>query len=80
MPTAHPLYESQNRRWLKRLLYVLVLLVLVAELFIHRHAYFDFAAFFAYNALSGLVATLLLIAVALILRSLLRRPEDYYDD
>lgn len=80
MPASHPLYEPQNRRWLKRILYVLTLLVLAAELFVHRHAYFDFAAFFAYNGLSGLVATLLLIAMALILRTLLQRPEDYYDD
>ena len=80
MPASHPLYEPQNRRWLRRILYVVVLLVLAAELFVHTHAYFEFAAFFAYNGLIGLVATLLLIAVALILRSLLRRPEDYYDD
>jgi len=80
MSPSHPLYEPQNRRWLKRILFVLALLALVAELFIHVHAYFDFAAFFAYSGLIGLVATLLLIALALILRTLLQRPEDHYDD
>ena len=80
MQVSHPLYDSRNRRWLKQLGIVLALLTLIAELFVSMHGYFSFADVFGFYGVSGLVATFLITIVALILRVILQRPEDYYGD
>ena len=53
--------------------------LLLAELFLHRHEDFGFAAWFAFYALFGFVACVTLVLTAKALRRILRRPEDYYE-
>jgi len=79
MQDSHPLYQPLNRRRLKIFGIALALLTLAAEPFVHWHAYFGFADVFGFNAVSGLVATIVLIVLALLLATVLRRPENYYD-
>lgn len=80
MQDSHPLYDSRNRRRLKQLGIMLALLTLAGELFVHLHGYFSFAEVFGFYALGGLIATIVLIVIALLLRAVLQRPEGYYDD
>jgi len=54
-------------------------LLLLAELFLHRHEDFGFAAWFAFYALFGFVACVTLVLTAKALRRILKRPEDYYE-
>jgi len=54
-------------------------LLLLAELFLHRHEEFGFAAWFTFYALFGFVACVTLVLTAKALRRILKRPEDYYE-
>lgn len=80
MQDSHPLYAARNRHRLKQLGIMLALLTLAGELFVHLHGYFSFAEIFGFYGLGGLVATVILIVAALLLRAVLQRPEGYYDD
>jgi hypothetical protein len=55
------------------------ILLLLADFFVHRHAYFDWAGFPEVNAVFGLAGGVILVAAAWILRRMVRRGEDYYD-
>jgi len=54
-------------------------LLLVVELFLHRHEDFAFAAWFAFYALFGFFACVALVLTAKGLRRILKRSEDYYE-
>jgi uncharacterized membrane protein len=54
-------------------------LLLLAELFLHRHEDFTFAAWFAFYAVFGFAACVTLVLTAKVLRRILKRPEDYYE-
>lgn len=58
----------------------LVVLVVV-DLFIHKHAYFDFDGYPSFYGAFGFIACVLLVLAArFILRPLVKRKEDYYHD
>jgi len=78
MTDSHPLYKTINRQRLKFVGIILAVLTLAATPFVHGHAYFGFADVFGFHGVTGLLATLALIVLALLLAILLRRPEDYY--
>jgi len=54
-------------------------LLLVLEIFVHKHTYFAWEEWFGFYAVYGFVSCVLLVLVAkYILRPLVKREEDYY--
>ncbi|MCX8034541.1 MAG: hypothetical protein N3A00_04410 [Thermodesulfovibrio sp.] len=61
--------------------YISVIISLVAELFIHKHVYFPWEEYTFFYASFGFVAFVFLILIAKhILRPIVKRKEDYYND
>lgn len=58
-----------------------LVLLLALEFFVEKHPYFSWEKWPGFYAVFGLVACVLLVLVAkYILRPLVKRDEDYYDD
>lgn len=51
-----------------------------ADLFYHKHIQFEFERTFAFYGIFGFFAYLAIVNSAKLLRLLVQRPEDYYDD
>ncbi|MAS10031.1 hypothetical protein [Salinisphaera sp.] len=62
-----------------RLLYVLCALTLVPSLFIHPHGEFGFAEIPGFHALLAFVTGCVLVLVAIVVRRVIIRSEDYYE-
>lgn len=60
-------------------LYIVLAALLVADFFIHKHGYFHWEDKACFFAAFGFVSYVLLIIVAVVLRFLVKRDEDYYD-
>lgn len=59
---------------------VSLVLLLAAEPFIHKHPFFAWDGWFGFYPLYGFVSCLLLVVAAkYILRTFVKRKEDYYD-
>lgn len=55
--------------------------LILIDLFIHKHAYFGFDEYPSFYGAFGLVACILLVLAAkYILRPIVMRKEDYYND
>ena len=89
-PQAHPDAVGEekpgmfdNPRNVQRLLYGFygcVVMLLLVDLFYHKHAIFPWEGKFCFYAIYGFVACVILVLVAkYILRPLVMRTEDYYD-
>ena len=65
-------------RW-ARVLYVVCALTLVPSLFIHPHSEFGFAEIPGFHALLAFVTGCVLVLVAIVVRRIIIRPEDYYE-
>ena len=55
------------------------ILLLIAELFVEKHPYFDVESWFGFYALFGFVAFVVIVFIGRGLRLIISRPEDYYD-
>ncbi|MFO7803545.1 MAG: hypothetical protein R6V55_14750 [Desulfovermiculus sp.] len=55
-------------------------ILLLAEFFIHPHPPFEWAGAFGFFAGYGFVACIVLLFVARLVRLVVMRKEDYYDD
>jgi hypothetical protein len=55
-------------------------LLLLAELFIDKHGEVEIERFFGFHGFYGLIACVVLVLAAKLLRRVLIRPENYYDD
>lgn len=53
--------------------------LLVIDFFIHKHAYFEWEGYPDFFAAYGFISCVLLIYIAKLLRLLVKRDEDYYD-
>ena len=72
--------RRENVTKLYRGLWAVGLLLLAAELLVHRHEEFRWAGWFGFYAAYGFFACVALVLAAKeILRRLVKRPEDYYD-
>ena len=67
-------------------LYVLCVLLVVADLFYHKHihfhykdAFYNFEDWFGFFGFFGFIAFVALVLVAKLMRIVLKRDEDYYD-
>ncbi len=73
--------EPKNVKKFFAVFYVIVIIFLFAELLIHKHAYFPWEEFPFFHASFGFVAFVFLIFIAKhILRPVVKRKEDYYND
>lgn len=70
--------ETIRRLW-QAFLAVLALTVL-AELAVESEAHFAIERIFGFNALFGVAACAVLIVIAKVLGSVLKRPDTYYND
>lgn len=71
--------SSENVTKLYRGLWLVCLLLISIDLFLHRHEDFGFATLFGFHGLYGFFACVALVLAAKQLRKLVMRPEDYYD-
>lgn len=59
-------------------LYSVCGLLLISELFYHRHTHFDFEGWFGFYGFYGFLAYVFIVLSAKGLRRILRRDTDYY--
>lgn len=72
--------KPENVRRLRIGFFIALILVLVAEAFVEMHGEFPVEHFYGFYAVYGFISYVLLIFVAKVLRKILMRREDYYDD
>lgn len=58
--------------------YASLVLLLIIDLFIHKHAEFQWEGASGFFAVYGFVSCVLLIFIARLLRIFIKRDEDYY--
>lgn len=72
--------KPKNIRIMMGLFYALLLFLLAVDPFIHKHAYFQWAAAPGFFAAFGFVACVIVITVAKMFRRFLMQREDYYKE
>jgi peptidoglycan/LPS O-acetylase OafA/YrhL len=75
----HLFDKPKNIKRLLGILYLCCALLLLADLFIHRHVTHAWESLWGFYALFGFLACVVLVLLAKQLRKILKRPEDYYD-
>jgi len=55
------------------------LILFFADAFYHKHTYFEVENFFGFYGVYGFFVCVALVVIAKSLRTILMRPEDYYD-
>ena len=71
--------RPDNRKLVRRVLYVACALLVIADFVVHRHISTDMERIPAFYALYGFVALVGVVMAAKGLRRIVRRDEDYYD-
>lgn len=71
--------NPKNVKRLRTGFYIALVLVLLAEFFIQKHHGFAVEHFFGFYAVYGFISYVFLIFVAKLLRKVVMRKEDYYD-
>jgi hypothetical protein len=72
--------KLENRRRLFRAYYSSLFILLLVDLFAHRHVYFPWEDWPEFYAVFGFVACVaLVLAAKYILRPIVKRREGYYD-
>ncbi len=64
----------------KLVLFILAFVLLVLEFFVHRHAEIDIEHLFFFPALYAFVICVAIVLGGIVLRKLVMRSEDYYDN
>ncbi len=64
----------------KLVLLILALVLLLLEFFVHRHAETDIENIFFFPALYAFVICVAIVLGGIVLRKLVMRREDYYDN
>ena len=81
--------DSEPPRWLdsKRnvdkivySLYAVCAFLLLIDPFVHKHGYFEIEHVWGFYGIYGFVGCVFLVLAAKVLRLIVMRPEDYYDD
>ena len=61
-------------------LYAICALLVLVDPFIHKHGYFAIEHVWGYYAVCGFAGCVGLVLAARLMRVILMRPEDYYDE
>ena len=64
----------------KLVLFILAFVLLALEFFVHRHAETDIENLFFFPALYAFVICVAIVLGGIVLRKLVMRSEDYYDN
>jgi membrane protein YdbS with pleckstrin-like domain len=73
--------KPQNVKRVLYALYTCVVLLLGIDLFYHKHGIFTWESSFGFYSVYGFVACVILVIIAkYVLRPLVMRKEDYYND
>jgi len=73
--------KPENVKRLLRIFYASVVVSLAIDLFYHKHGIFKWESVFGFYSVYGFVACVILVIVAkYVLRPLVMRKEDYYND
>lgn len=73
--------KPANIKWLFRIYFPVIALLPVLDFFVHKHANFAWEKWPGFYAVYGFVACVILVLAAkYILRPLVMRNEEYYDD
>lgn len=80
-PEQHGFFDNPKTiRWIRRALYTICALLLIADFVVHRHIYVYFERLPAFYPLYGFVSCVGLVLIAQILRSAVKRDENYYGE
>ncbi len=72
---------SKGLKKILTIFFLFLFLLIIIDPFIHKHAYFGFDEYPSFYGAYGLVACILLVLAAkYILRPIVMRREDYYND
>ena len=71
--------KPQNVKRFLVIFYISLVVLLIVDLFIHKHAEFPWGGAPEFFAVYGFVSCVLLIFIAKILRMIIKRDEHYYD-
>lgn len=77
--SKHLFDNPRNVTRLLRGFYAGCVILVIVDLFVHRHIYHSWEKLPAFYAIYGFVACVLLVLVAKEMRKVLMRKEDYYD-
>lgn len=82
MPDEKEYYldKPENVRFILRVFYTICGLLVAVEIFIHRHTIHSWENLFGFYAIYGFVACVALVLIAIQMRKILMRKEDYYDE
>ena len=72
--------DPKNIRRLQVGFFLALVLVFIAEAFVDMHGQFYVEHFYGFYAVYGFISYILLIFIAKLLRKVLMRKEEYYDD
>jgi hypothetical protein len=72
--------KPRNVRRLQKGFFAALVLVLIAEAFVDMHGEFYVEHFYGFYAVFGFISYVTLIFIAKLLRKILMRKEEYYDD
>jgi hypothetical protein len=79
-PDDHWLTRPASIRKLWIALYVVLAITVLAQLGIKVKGYFGVDGWFGFGAIFGFGSCLIMVLVAKVLGTVLKRPEDYYGD
>lgn len=71
--------KPENGKRLFRIFYASLVVLLIIDFFVHKHAEFHWDGAPVFLAVYGFISCVLLIFMAKLLRIFLKRDENYYD-
>jgi len=71
--------SERTRKRIRIAFFGFLAVLLILDFFVHKHGHFSWETAPAFFAVYGFVAYVVLIALAKLLRRVVKRKEDYYD-
>ena len=77
----HVFDKPENVKRVLKIFFSCLVVLLIGDFFVHQHAFFGWEEWPEFYAVYGFVACVVLVLVSkYVLRPLVMRDEDYYDD
>lgn len=77
----HMFDKPENVQRVLRIFFSCLVVLLIGDFFVHQHAFFGWEEWPEFYAVYGFVACVVLVLISkYVLRPLVMRDEDYYDD
>ena len=72
-------YKEKIIKLIVYTLYTLCAVLLLVDVFYHKHGHFTFEEWFGFYAVYGFISCLAIVFAAVWFRKFIKRDEDYYD-